>query len=90
MHVRWLMPGYGGKSLAVLLPAAGPLQVRTLCTGNIAHYKIPRYVRVADDFLMTVTGQVQKFKMREASVTEFGLEPASQPDAHRLTSAGPP
>src|SRR5215469_7105510 len=53
-------------------------QVREFCTGKIAHYKIPRYVRVTGEFPMTVTGKVQKFKMRETSVSELGLETASQ------------
>jgi fatty-acyl-CoA synthase len=53
-------------------------QVREFCTGKIAHYKIPRYVRVTPDFPMTVTGKVQKFKMRETSVAELGLQAASQ------------
>ena len=50
--------------------------VREFCTGKIAHYKIPRYVRITEDFPMTVTGKVQKFKMRETSVAELGLESA--------------
>ncbi len=53
-------------------------QVREFCTGKIAHYKIPRYVRVTQDFPMTVTGKVQKFKMRETSVGELGLQDASR------------
>jgi fatty-acyl-CoA synthase len=53
-------------------------QVREFCTGKIAHYKIPRYVRVTQDFPMTVTGKVQKFKMRETSVEELGLAAVSQ------------
>ena len=53
-------------------------QVREFCTGKIAHYKIPRYVRVTESFPMTVTGKVQKFKMRETSVAELGLEAAGQ------------
>jgi fatty-acyl-CoA synthase len=53
-------------------------QVREFCTGKIAHYKIPRYVRVTESFPMTVTGKVQKFKMRETSVAELGLEAASR------------
>jgi fatty-acyl-CoA synthase len=52
-------------------------QVREFCTGKIAHYKIPRYVRVTEDFPMTVTGKVQKFKMRETSITELSLERAA-------------
>jgi fatty-acyl-CoA synthase len=57
-------------------------QLREYCTGKIAHYKIPRYLRITTDFPMTVTGKVQKFKMREASVGELGLESAAgQPTA---------
>ena len=53
-------------------------QVREYCQGKIAHYKIPRYIRFTTDFPMTVTGKVQKFKMRETSITELGLEVASE------------
>ena len=51
--------------------------VRAFCVGKIAHYKVPRYVRFTEEFPMTVTGKVQKFKMRETSVAELGLEAAS-------------
>ncbi len=53
-------------------------QVREFCVGKIAHYKVPRYVRVTQEFPMTVTGKVQKFRMRETSVDELGLTAASQ------------
>ncbi len=46
--------------------------VRDFCRGRIAHYKVPRYVRFVDGFPMTVTGKVQKFKMREQAVQELG------------------
>jgi len=52
--------------------------VRAYCTGKIAHYKVPRYVRFTSEFPMTVTGKVQKFKMREVSITELGLQAASE------------
>jgi fatty-acyl-CoA synthase len=52
--------------------------VRAFCVGKIAHYKVPRYVRFTQEFPMTVTGKVQKFRMRETSVAELGLEAASQ------------
>ena len=52
--------------------------IRAYCTGKIAHYKIPRYVRLTTEFPMTVTGKVQKYKMRETSVSELGLEAASE------------
>ncbi len=48
-------------------------QIREYCQGKIAHYKIPRYVRFTGEFPMTVTGKVQKFKMRETSIDELGL-----------------
>ncbi len=53
-------------------------QVRSYCQGKIAHYKIPRYVRFTSDFPMTITGKVQKFKMRETSIAELELEEAGQ------------
>jgi fatty-acyl-CoA synthase len=49
-------------------------QFRDLCKGKIAHFKIPRYWMVVDEFPMTVTGKIQKFKMREISIKELGLE----------------
>ena len=48
--------------------------MRAFCTGKLAHYKIPRYVRVVDEFPMTVTGKVRKVQMREESVRLLGLE----------------
>jgi fatty-acyl-CoA synthase len=48
--------------------------VRDFCKGEIAHYKIPRYIRFVDDFPMTVTGKIQKFIMRERMIKELGLE----------------
>ncbi len=57
---------------------AEPDEFREFCRGKIAHYKIPRYVKVATEFPMTVTGKIQKFRMREMAVEELGLEAASQ------------
>ena len=51
--------------------------VRGFCRGKIAHYKIPRYVKFVDEFPMTVTGKVQKFKMRETAIEELGLQRAA-------------
>ena len=48
-------------------------ELREFCSGQIAHFKIPRYLRITEDFPMTVTGKVQKFVMREVSVGELGL-----------------
>ncbi len=52
-------------------------ELRAYCAGKIAHFKIPRYLRITADFPMTVTGKVQKFKMRETSISELGLEDAA-------------
>ncbi|HEC11295.1 MAG TPA: AMP-binding protein [Acidimicrobiales bacterium] len=53
--------------------------VREFCQGRIAHYKVPRYLRITDEFPMTVTGKVQKYKMVEVSCEELGL--------HRVATA---
>jgi fatty-acyl-CoA synthase len=47
--------------------------VREFATGKLAHYKIPRYVLVVEEFPMTVTGKVRKVEMREESVKQLGL-----------------
>jgi fatty-acyl-CoA synthase len=47
--------------------------VAEYCKGKIAHYKVPRYVQVVSEFPMTVTGKVQKFKLREQAIEELGL-----------------
>jgi fatty-acyl-CoA synthase len=48
--------------------------VRAYCEGKLAHYKIPRYVQVVDEFPMTVTGKIRKVEMRERSVELLGLQ----------------
>jgi fatty-acyl-CoA synthase len=47
--------------------------IRDFCQGQIAHQKIPRYVKFVEEFPMTVTGKIQKFAMREAMIEELGL-----------------
>jgi fatty-acyl-CoA synthase len=54
--------------------SANAEEIRAYCQGRIAHYKIPRYVRFVDGFPMTVTGKIQKFKMREEMIAELGLK----------------
>jgi len=56
----------------------GPAEIRAFCEGKIAHFKIPHYVKIVDEFPMTVTGKVQKFKMREAAINELGLAVIAQ------------
>ena len=51
--------------------------LREFCRGRIAHFKIPRYLKFVDEFPMTVTGKVQKFKIREQAVDELGLADAA-------------
>jgi fatty-acyl-CoA synthase len=47
--------------------------VRDFANGKLAHYKIPRYVQIVDEFPMTVTGKIRKVEMREKSIAELGL-----------------
>lgn len=72
---------YGEELMAWIVPRAGAAlsteEVREFCRGKIAHYKIPRYVKLVDSFPMTVTGKVQKFKMREDAIEELGLGEAA-------------
>ncbi|HKC27254.1 MAG TPA: AMP-binding protein [Jatrophihabitans sp.] len=51
--------------------------LRDFCTGKLAHYKIPRYVHVVDEFPMTVTGKVRKVEMRRQAVDLLGLQSAA-------------
>jgi fatty-acyl-CoA synthase len=55
---------------------ASEQEIRDFCKGNIAHFKIPKYVRFVEEFPMTVTGKVQKFKMREIMAEELGADAA--------------
>ena len=52
-------------------------QLKEFSRGRIAHFKVPRYVKFVDEFPMTVTGKIQKYKMRETSISELGLEDAA-------------
>jgi fatty-acyl-CoA synthase len=72
---------YGEELMAWIVPRPGASvtedEVRAFCQGKIAHFKIPRYVKFVDSFPMTVTGKVQKFKMRETAIEELGLKQAA-------------
>lgn len=70
-----------GEALAawiVLVPgqSATDEEIKAYCNGQIAHYKIPLYIRFKDSLPMTVTGKPQKFIMRDAMVEELGLKAA--------------
>jgi fatty-acyl-CoA synthase len=62
---------------AWIRPRAGDVltadEVREYCRGKIAHFKIPQHIRIVDSFPMTVTGKVQKFRIREAEIESLGL-----------------
>lgn len=49
-------------------------EIREFCRGQIAHFKIPQYIRFVDAFPMTVSGKVQKFAIRETEIKERGME----------------
>jgi len=57
--------------------AASEEELREFCKGRIAHFKIPRYIVIMEDFPMTVTGKIQKFKLRGMAVERFGLHKAA-------------
>ncbi|MCW2542192.1 MAG: fadD35 [Frankiales bacterium] len=72
---------YGEQLLAAVRLRPGSVvtdeDIRQYCQGRLAHYKIPRYVRFVDSFPMTVTGKIQKYKIREQAVIELGLPEAA-------------
>jgi fatty-acyl-CoA synthase len=73
-------PKYGEELCAWIMVHEGEVltaeEVRKFCEGQIAHQKIPRYVRFVDSFPMTVTGKLQKFRMRRAMEEELALQTA--------------
>ena len=73
---------YGEEVMAWIRPKAGAAlaaeQLDAFCRGAIATYKIPRYWKLVESFPLTVTGKVQKFRMREIATAELGLESASR------------
>jgi fatty-acyl-CoA synthase len=73
---------YGERVIAwvKLQPDArlAPEDIVKFCEGKIASYKIPKHIKIVDSFPMTVTGKIQKFKMREISVQELRLEPVAK------------
>jgi fatty-acyl-CoA synthase len=84
-------PRYGEELCAwVRLRDGGSLReddLRAHCRDRIAHFKIPRYVLFVDEFPMTVTGKVQKFRMREVSIERLGLGEAAPPQARGSASS---
>jgi len=71
-------PKYGEELCAWVIVREGETltadEVRAFCQGQIAHYKIPRYIEFVDSFPMTVTGKIQKFQIRDAMKRRLGLD----------------
>ena len=67
------LPSRRSVTIAALARATEQ-DIRKFCQGQIAHYKIPRYVRFVEQFPMTITGKVQKFVMRQRMVDELQLQ----------------
>ncbi|HSI00689.1 MAG TPA: AMP-binding protein [Reyranella sp.] len=71
-------PRYGEEICAWIKLHAGqsatPEEIREFCRGQIAHYKIPRYIEFVAEFPMTITGKIQKFVMREQTIGKLGLK----------------
>lgn len=69
---------YGEELCALIIvrdgEKLGEAEVKDFCQGQIAHYKIPRYIRFVDEFPMTVTGKIQKYQIRQRMKRELGLE----------------
>jgi len=72
---------YGEEVMAWVRPKTGatvtPEELTAFCTGKIATFKIPKYWKITDQFPMTVTGKIQKFRMREIAIDELGLGAAA-------------
>jgi fatty-acyl-CoA synthase len=72
---------YGEELLAAVRLRADAVltedEIRAFCKGKLAHYKVPRYVRFVDSYPMTVSGKVQKYKIRDEAVEVLGLQQAA-------------
>ncbi len=83
---------YGEELVAFVIPRRGATvdreQVMAFCRGKIAHQKIPRYVQVVDGFPMTVTGKVQKYKLRDQAIEALGLAEPQPARSLRIPSRG--
>ncbi|MDP7547063.1 MAG: AMP-binding protein, partial [Alphaproteobacteria bacterium] len=73
-------PKFGEELCAWIVLREGEVaeeeEIKEFCHGQIAHYKVPRYIKFVDEFPMTVTGKVQKFVMREQMIEELKLAEA--------------
>lgn len=73
---------YGEAVMAWIKLKEGQLatiaEIQDFCKGQIAHYKVPQFVKFTDSFPMTVTGKIRKVEMREISIRELGLDKEAQ------------
>ncbi len=73
---------YGEEIMAFVIAREGaeldPEAVREFCRGKVAHFKVPRYISLCTEFPMTVTGKIQKYKLREQAIDELGLQLAAR------------
>ena len=70
-----------GETVAAWIRLKEPAEeeeIREFCRGKIAHFKVPQHIRFVDEFPMTVTGKVQKYRLREIEIQERGLADAAQ------------
>ncbi len=72
---------YGEEVMAFVISrgdaALDEAELREFCRGRIAHYKVPSHIALCDEFPMTVTGKIQKYKLRERAIEELGLQAAA-------------
>ncbi len=69
--MAWVVPRQGAQPLTIE-------QLRAFCMGQLAHYKIPRYLHIVTSFPMTVTGKIRKVEMREMAIGILGLDVAAK------------
>ena len=72
---------YGEEVFAVIRLKEGETSsvedIKAYCQGKIARHKIPKYIKFVNDFPTTASGKIQKYKLRELAIKEFGLEAAA-------------
>ncbi len=82
-------PKFGEEVLAWIKLKSGESatleEIRDYCRANLAHFKSPRYVKFVESFPCTVTGKIQKFRIRELAIEELGLQ-AAEPEWRRHES----
>ena len=72
---------YGEQVSAWIIPKDPSLtadEIKEFCKGNIAHYKIPYYIAFVEEFPLTVSNKIQKFKLREQGIEKYGLDTAAK------------